>query len=406
MPHRPRPTLPALLALWLPACNGASGGETSKDPDPPRLVRAAPAELRLVRRELRTTGFLESELQAAVTTRVSGRLQRLHVDVGARVRAGDVLAELDDREAASAVEQLQAQLAARRVDLELARLEIESAGRRVSQAALEAQRTQAEYARQAEMDPEFVAPKALQEAELAAKGAAQAQQVAQFNERKARLEVTRNETGIGELEARIREVRVRLEDHRIAAPFDGLIVRRHVAQGAMLAAGQNLFDLVDPDRLVAWFDRPQAELDLCRSAREALFVTDALPGQEFGAEVDLVGPVVDRDTGHFRVRVRVRSQDVGRLLPGMFLRARILTEAEREALMVPKIAVLAEGEVAVVMAVRNGKACRVDLDPGLELQDRVECRNRGDAGLQPGDLVVVSGHEDLKDQSTVEVAQD
>lgn len=400
--------LPAasLAGVLLSACGKSTMADKKTEVEPLRLVRAAPAELRQVQREMRTTGFLESEHQATVAARVPGRLQALHADAGTRVRKGDLLAEIDDREARAAMEQLQVQLAARRVDLELVKLEVEAAGRRVEQGRLEMLRAKAEYDRQAGMDPEFVSPKALEEADLAARSAVEAHQVAIFNQRKAGLDVTRIETGIGELEARIRENAVRLEDHRILAPFDGVVVRRHVAAGATVTAGQLLFDMVDPDTLVAWFDRPQAELDLARRAREVRFTTDSLPGEEFRGAIDLVGPVVDRETGHFRLRVRIAPADADRLVPGMFLRARILAEAQREALMVPKTAVLAEGEVAVVMVVRNGKACRVDLDPGLELQDLVECRNRGDAGLQPGDLVIVSGQEDLKDQTPVEVAQE
>ena len=82
-----------------------------------------------------------------------------------------------------------------------------------------------------------------------------------------------------------------------------------------------------------------------------------------------------------------------------------LTEEQRTALMVPKAAVLSEGEVSVVLAVREGKAYRINLDPGLELEAWVECRNRGDDGLHDGDLVIVSGHEDLRDQAPVEVVE-
>ncbi len=402
---RPAPSFPlALLALLAAACSPKTHASPKDETGRPRLVRAVPAEVRPVRRELRTTGFLESEHQTQITSRVPGRLRALHADAGSPVRKGDLLAELDDREARSAVEQLQVQLAARRVDLDLAKLEVEAAGRRVAQARLESQRTRAEFERQAAMDKEFVAPKALQEAELATKSAEEALQVAGFNERKAGLDVTRIETSIGELEAKVREATVRLEDHRLLAPFAGVLTTRAVTAGAVVTAGQALFELVDPDALVAWFDRPQSELDLCRSAREVRFTTDALPGEEFGAAIDLVGPVVDRATGHFRMRVRIGAADARRLVPGMFLRARILAESEREALLIPKTAVLSDGDVSVVMAVREGKAIRIGFDRGVELEDLVECRNRGDAGLQAGDLVITSGHEDLKDQTPVELA--
>ena len=84
---------------------------------------------------------------------------------------------------------------------------------------------------------------------------------------------------------------------------------------------------------------------------------------------------------------------------------RILAEDLREALLVPKSAVLSEGDTSVVMVARGGKAFRTDLDPGLELDDWVECKNRGSAGLQPGELVIVAGHEDLEDQAAVRLPQ-
>ena len=142
-----------------------------------------------------------------------------------------------------------------------------------------------------------------------------------------------------------------------------------------------------------------------RTAKAVTFVADAMPGREFSADIDLISPVIDRESGHFRMRMRVRAADTRTLVHGMFVRARIRAENLREALMVPKAAVLSEGEISVVMVVRDGKATRVDLDPGLELQDWLECRNRGAAGLQPGELVITSGHEDLKDQSAVTVAK-
>lgn len=399
-----RLTARMLLVCALAACSTETVQEKAASADP-ALVRVAPATLEKVQREIPTTGFLESEHRDDISARVAGRIRSLPADTGTKVTKGQLLAELDDREALSAIEQLRVQLDARKVDEGLAQLEVEAAARRVEQMTLEARRARAEYDRQASMDKEFVSPKALEEAEITWRGAEQATQVAEFNRRKSELELKRLGSTLAELSAKIRENEVRLEHHRVVAPFDGVIVERMVADGANIAAGTKLFEIIDPRNLVAYLDRPQSELELVRHAREVRFTTDAIPGREFAADVDLVSPAIRRETGHFRVRMRVREADAQLLLHGMFVRARILAEEQREALMVPKAAMLSEGNVAVVMAVRGGKATRVDLDPGLELQDRVECRNRGDGGLQPGEMVIVSGHEDLKNQSPVRVAQ-
>jgi len=393
-----------LLACALAACGSEPVKEAEKAEEQ-ALVRVAPATLQKVQREIPTTGFLESEHRDEISARVAGRIRSLPADTGTKVTKGQLLAELDDREALSAIEQLRVQLDARKVDEGLAELEVEAAARRVEKMTLEARKAKAEYERQASMAKEFVSPKALDESQITWQAAEQAAKVAEFNRRKSELELKRLGSTLAELEAKIRENEVRLEHHRIVAPFDGVIVTRMVADGANIAAGTKLFEIIDPRNLVAYLDRPQSELELVRNAREVRFTTDAIPGREFAADVDLVSPSIRRETGHFRVRMRVRADDAQLLLHGMFVRARILAEEQREALMVPKAAMLSEGNVAVVMAVRGGKATRVDLDPGLELQDRVECRNRGDGGLQPGEMVIVSGHEDLKNQSPVRVAQ-
>lgn len=400
--------LPRLLPilLLLPGCQRTSAANAdARKPVEPPLVRAMPAVLQQVQMEIRTTGFLESEHQDKLTSQVAGRLVRLHVDEGAAVRAGQLLAEIDDREARSARQQLEAQREGRTVDKGLAELEIEAAGRRIAQAGIEVQRAKAEFDRQSMMERDFVAPKLLEDAQLALQAAEEALKVAEFLERKARLEVDRIATQVAELAARIAELDVRIEHHRIVAPFDGVVTRRHVAAGSVVAAATPLFDLIDPANLIAIFNRPQVELGLVRKAREVTFTTDALPGREFTGDVDLLSPVVDQQTGHFRLRVRVRPADVADLVHGMFVRARIRVEELRETLLVPKAGVLSEGDVAVVMVVRGGKACRVDVDPGLELPQWVESRNRGENGLAPGDLVIVEGQEDLKDQSDVRVVQ-
>jgi membrane fusion protein, multidrug efflux system len=397
-----------LCTSVLAGCSNGVGADSTAaaKAEQPALVRVAKAELRMVRREIRTTGFLESEHQAAVTSRVAGRIRELAADEGTRVKAGALLAAIDDREAQSALEQLRVQLGAKSVDKHLAELEVEAAGRRVQQAKLESQKTKAEYDRQASMEKDFVSPKALQDAQLAWLSADQAFKVAEFNERKSNLEVTRIDSDIAELTAKVHENEIKLEDLRIVAPFDGVVVKRYVASGTTIAIGAVLFDMVDPDHLVAWLDRPQGEFELVRKAREVEFTTDAVPGRNFTGDVDLVSPVIERDTGHFRMRIRIRPADTTTLVQGMFIRARILAEELREALVVPKTAVLSEGDVSIVMVVRDGKATRVDLDPGLELQDAIECRNRSAAGLRPGDLVITSGQEDLKDQSAVRVAKE
>ena len=254
-PRLPRLLLLALASLALSACSAEKAEAQKKDEAVVPLVRAVPAELRQVRREIRTTGFLESEHIASIASLVSGRVDRLLVDEGRLVAAGELLATVDDREAKAALQQLTVQRDSKQLDQQLAALEVEAADRRIAQASFEAQKARAEFDRQSQTRAEFVSPKALQDAELAWQGAAEAVEVAKFNKSKAQLEVARIGTTVEELAARIEELQVRLDNHRIQAPFAGVITKRYLSVGANVGPATPLFDMVDPDNLVAWLDR-------------------------------------------------------------------------------------------------------------------------------------------------------
>ena len=111
-----------------------------------------------------------------------------------------------------------------------------------------------------------------------------------------------------------------------------------VKGGETVSPSTELFQVVDEKHLVAYLRRPQRELGLIQDAKEVLFTTDAIPDATFHATIDVVSAVVDQSTGTFQIRIRVErdSEDARLLRPGLFIRARILTEDQREALMVPK----------------------------------------------------------------------
>jgi RND family efflux transporter MFP subunit len=403
----PSTTIALLSLLFAGSCTDTAAKPSTAAPAPTLpLVRVEKAQLREVRREIETTTFLESEHRVVLLSKVSARVLEVPVDEGQVVTKGQLLARLDDREAKSALRQTTTLLEDRRVKAELAELEVEASKRRVEQARLERSRCEADYRRNAEIAEGFIAPKVLEDSRYALDSADQALRVAEFNERKAILDVAAAKNAIEELQAKQEDAQIQLDEHRIVAPFDGVLVTRNVTGGESIGTATELFTITDTSRLIAYLNRPQRELPLLQSAREVHFSTDARPGRDYVADVDLIAPVVDPTTGSFRLRMRVRKEDTAELRPGMFLRARILTESTREALMVPKSAVLADGPLSVVFVVRGDTASKITLDPGLEERLHVECRNRGDDGVQNDDLLVTSGHERLKDQARVEIAKD
>ncbi|MBK8978251.1 MAG: efflux RND transporter periplasmic adaptor subunit [Planctomycetes bacterium] len=417
--QRPRRTARPLtaataVAALLAACSpgNAAGGEAQPKRGDPEvqtpLVRVAPVEVRPVRRVIETTGYLESEHRVVVLPEVAGRVEQVLVDEGQHVDKGELLAQLDDREARASVRQVEVQLADRRVRLELAQVERDAAARRVEQARIERDKAQAQHQRNLEIDPGLISEKELEDSKFALDAAAEALGVAELQKRKAELEAEAAENTIHELEARLDAENIRLADHRIVAPIEGVVVERFVRGGEAVSTQTQLFVVVDQDDLLCYLRRPQRELPLIRDAKHVTFTTDAVPDREFVANIDVILPVVDQDTGSFRVRVRVGHGDDGAelLRPGMFVRARILTEEQRDAVMVPKAAVLNEGTQSIVFAVRDGVARRVVLVTGIEERDHVESLDRGEFGLAAGDQVVVSGQASLRDNTAVELAEE
>ncbi len=401
----------ALAAGCSPSSADSEGGQptaadTASSAAAPPLVRVEPVELREVRRLIETTGYLESEHRVTILPEVGGRVVEVLIDEGDRVEKGQVLAKLDDREARSALRQAEVQLADRKVRLELMEVEKSSTVRRIEQARIERDKAKAQHQRNQEIDSGLIAAKELEDGLFALQTAEEALQVAQLDAKKAELEISAAANAIDELEARVDSENLRVAQHEIRAPFEGVIEERMIRGGETISAATELFAIIDDENLVCYLRRPQRELAMIRTAREVAFTTDAVPGRRFHATIDVISPVINAETGSFRLRVRVSKEDddAELLRPGMFVRAEIVTEEQREALMVPKAAILNEGTRAVVFAVRDGVATRVVLKPGLEERDHVENLDRGESGLGPDDVVVVSGQAGLRDNTAVEIA--
>ncbi|MBI5852447.1 MAG: efflux RND transporter periplasmic adaptor subunit [Planctomycetes bacterium] len=402
--------LPALAGCGPRADAGAGDAKTAAAPP---LVRTELLALRKVRRTVETTSYLESMHQVTVQSRVSGRVLEVLVDEGQKVKAGEVLARLDTREPAAELRQAEVQLADRRVRHDLAKLTAETSARRLEAARIERDKQKAQLERNQAIDPALIPPKDLEDSQFAYQAAEEGCRIAELESRRAEVEIGAAANAIAEFESRVESQKLRLAEHAIVSPIDGVVSERGIRGGETISptastasSATPLFVVTDADNLICYLRRPQRELPMIQGSKQVTFTTDAVPEHEFHATIDFISPIVDTASGAFAVRVRVVRDDslVGLLRPGMFVRARILAEDEREALMVPKAAVLNEGAVAVVFVVRDGIARRVVVDAGLEEREHVEARNLGADGLSPGDAVITSGQHGLQDKTAVEVS--
>jgi membrane fusion protein (multidrug efflux system) len=349
----------AALVLLAGACGLAGcGDETTSAPiaAPPAMVAAV--EAFRVEERIEATGQLLARSQAAVAAQVAGQVTQIARDEGAAVAGGDLVIEIDP---------------------ERRELEARSARALFAQAQARAAEAERELARVVKLHAQGVAADArLDQARTALDHARSGRDAAQA------------ELGIAERS---------LRDASVAAPFAGLVARRHVSEGEFVAPGQKLFELVALDPIEVEFHLPERD-----SSRVAVGVpvdvrVAPFPDEVFRATVSVVSPTIDTATRTLRVKAALPNPD-GRLRPGLFARADLGISVREGVAMIPEEAVLqrADGPVAFRL-VAGGRVERRVLELGSIRDGRVEVRR----GLAVGDRVVVRGQGELVDGGVVSV---
>ena len=146
-----------------------------------------------------------------------------------------------------------------------------------------------------------------------------------------------------------RQLQLNLEDAQrelgytlIKAPIGGKVTQRLVRVGDQITAGQHLFTIIDFDSIVARLFIPEKELKRIAVDQPVRVRSTAFPDQVFEGYVLRVAPVVESASG--MIKVTVGFKDVGPLLPGMYVDADIVTASHEQALLLPKKAIVYDGE--------------------------------------------------------------
>jgi len=197
--------------------------------------------------------------------------------------------------------------------------------------------------------------------------------------------------------AQYRMAALELSYTTVLAPISGVIASRSIKDGNFVQINTPIFRIVDDSRLEATLNVPERELATLKAGQPVLLVADALPGKQFTGVVDRVAPVVDSGSGTFRV-ICAFADAAATLQPGMFGRIRIDYDQRTDALVVPRLALLEDGDPAV-FRVREGKVARVPVKLGYAEGQWVEIRD----GLKEGDQVVTAGKVALRDGTEVQV---
>jgi len=333
--------LPLLPAFALAACGG---GDANKAQRPAPVVTAAPvAAARFVDR-IEAVGTARAREQVTLSAPVTERILRLNFTDGGYVRAGQIIAVLNQGQQAAALQDAQAR--ARNAGQQLARLE---------------QLKDRGFATNANLD-----------AQVAAAASAQAQAA---------------------------QARASIGDRVIRAPFSGFASLRMISAGAVVTAGTEIATISDTSEIKLDFPVPETILSSLAVGQPIVARAAAYPDQPFRGRIATVDPVIDPATRAVLVRAILPNPD-GRLKPGMLMTVGIESRI-RTAPAIPELAAVGEGDQRFVYRLQPDETVkRVVVRIGAREGNRVEVVE----GLSLGDRIVTEGVVKLTDGMKVRLA--
>ena len=200
------------------------------------------------------------------------------------------------------------------------------------------------------------------------------------------------------LEASYNLASLELDYTQIRAPIDGVVSERYIKIGTTIRVGDRAFKVTSFEPLVAYMHVPEREYRQIRAGQPVAIDIDALAGERIFAEVTRISPVVDPQTGTFKITIEIRDEE-RRIKPGMFGRMSIVYDVHENVLQIPRSAVIEDRGDETIFIVENGEAVRRVVQTGYGSEGMVEITD----GLGDDDEVVTVGHVGLKPGAKVKV---
>jgi len=207
-------------------------------------------------------------------------------------------------------------------------------------------------------------------------------------------------SNVTRLRAQLTKARETTQDYVITAPWAGVVSKMKVRDGEFVGPRAPLAEIYDPNSLMVRVSVPEQASAGLTTGMKAEVELDAYPGKRFGGTISRLYPSLDPRTRTRTAEISVSEAPA--LLPGMFVRVKLLRETIPEAITVPAHSLVAiPGGGAAVFVMQEGKALRRKVETGVEVNGRVRILT----GLAAGDALIVGGHENLKEGAAVQVAK-
>jgi RND family efflux transporter MFP subunit len=313
--------------------------------------------------EIVLPGTTQAFIDAPIYARTDGYLRRWYFDIGARVKRGDLLAEIETPEVDQQLQQARADLQTARANLNQARITAERWQLLLKTDSVSKQETD--------------------------------QAVNSHEAMKATVQS--NAANVGRLE--------QLQGfQKVYAPFDGVVTARNTDIGALIAAGasaqgRELFHVAAIHKLRVFVAVPEVHARAARPGATATLTLDQFPGRSFHGTLARTSNSIDLASRTLLVEVDV-DNTAGELLPGAYVNVHLNLGKVSPSVTIPANTLLFRSEGLHVGLVRNGRAELVPVTIGRDYGSTVEVA----VGLRPGDQVILDPSDSLVTGTPVRVS--
>jgi len=327
-----------------------------------------------IERRIAYLGNLEAYQEVKVYSTIPTRITEINVDINDQVKAGDVLAVVDNIKIKQAVIQAEAGL----------------------------QSTQAQF--------ENILTEWKRVKKLYQENAVSQSQHDAINAQKEAAEAAVNQTKAG-----LKSAREQLNDSYIKAPISGIISSRTYNVGDQTSPQMPVFTIVQMDKIKINIDIVEGQVDQTAVGQKAYITVDTYPGEIFTGKVNTIYPTINPMTRTVKCEIVIDNPD-SRLKPGGFARVEIVVEQHNDVLLVPKYAIIEKtsleylgGEIThtrvktekYVFIVKDNVAEMREIDTDITSNNYTEVTS----GLEFGDSIVTIGQYDLSDSALVEIVE-
>jgi RND family efflux transporter MFP subunit len=347
-----------------------------------RALRPVPVEVAQIQRgpialQRTFSGELEALAEFVVAPKVSGRVERVIVNIADTVKRGQVVAELDNDEYVQAVAQAQA-------DLEVARAKLSEARSALEIAKREYQRTESLLKRGIASDSEFDAARQDRQAKQAQLKVAAAQ--------------------VAKAESSLETTKIRLGYTQVTAGWTGgdelrVVAERYVDEGQTVAANAPLLSIVDLNPIVGVIFVTERDYAHLKPGLLVSLTTDAYPGEQYPGRIARIAPIFRKSTRQARIEMTIDNPQY-RLKPGMFISATVVLARVPEATIVPEQALTIRDDRSGVFIVSEGGQSVTwrEVKTGIRQGNRVQVEGEGLSGR-----VVTLGQQLVKNGSAITI---